>query len=127
MTAETPDTAPIPSLTSFPNSVNRYSMPVTRSRGRLYDLDQTNTARFLFGEDDDNSEAKQYQAGSTDDFPTLTRREGQTSMVCHKFFFTQFTSWERECGRSERARVTCARPRFPFSLYHIPPRPQSST
>ena len=36
-------------------SVNRYSMPVTRSRNGPYDvggLDGNNTARFLFGDED---------------------------------------------------------------------------
>ncbi|PNY27788.1 Armadillo-like helical [Tolypocladium capitatum] len=59
------------------NALNRYSMPVTRSRNGLYDmnLDQTNTTRFLFGDD----EPKAFPRGQTpdDNFPTLVRREDQ--------------------------------------------------
>jgi hypothetical protein len=59
------------------NSLNRYSMPVTRSRNGLYEinLDQTNTARFLFGDDEPNALPR----GNTPDdhFPTLVRREDQ--------------------------------------------------
>ncbi|KAG6039087.1 hypothetical protein E4U41_003304 [Claviceps citrina] len=59
------------------NAVNRYSMPVTRSRNGLYDmnLDQTNTTRFLFGDDEPNALPR----GRTPDenFPTLVRREDQ--------------------------------------------------
>ncbi|KID67255.1 Armadillo-like helical, partial [Metarhizium hybridum] len=59
------------------NALHRYSMPVTRSRNGLYDmnLDQTNTTRFLFGDDEPNSLPR----GRTpdDNFPTLVRREDQ--------------------------------------------------
>jgi hypothetical protein len=59
------------------NALNRYSMPVTRSRNGLYDinLDQTNTTRFLFGDDEPNA----LHRGTTPDvnFPTLVRREDQ--------------------------------------------------
>lgn len=62
---------------AFANRVNRYSMPVTRSRNGLYDmnLDQTNTTRFLFGDDEPNALPR----GRTpdDNFPTLVRREDQ--------------------------------------------------
>ncbi len=75
-----------------PTSLNRYSMPVTRSKTGFYDLsslDQTNTTRFLFGEDEDQTrrETKLYQnansavSGLDESFPTLTRREGQPHMV----------------------------------------------
>ena len=58
--------------------LNRYSMPVTRSRTGLYDmgsLDQTNTTRFLFGDDESSGqEAKFGQASAADEnFPTLVR------------------------------------------------------
>lgn len=60
-------------------------MPVTRSRTGLYDLDQTNTTRFLFGDEEEASaanESKHYQPANPDGgFPTLTRREGQPNMV----------------------------------------------
>ncbi|KFA74670.1 hypothetical protein S40288_03234 [Stachybotrys chartarum IBT 40288] len=59
------------------NAHNRYSMPVTRSRNGLYEnsIDQTNTARFLFGDDEPNA----MHRGNTPDesFPTLVRREDQ--------------------------------------------------
>ncbi|PHH66643.1 hypothetical protein CDD81_6480 [Ophiocordyceps australis] len=62
------------------NALNRYSMPVTRSRNGLYDmnLDQTNTTRFLFGDDDQQA----FSRGQTpdDNFPTLVRREDQMSL-----------------------------------------------
>jgi hypothetical protein len=56
-------------------------MPVTRSRTGLYDigLDQANTTRFLFGDDETGSGDPKYaQANGLDDnFPTLVRREDQ--------------------------------------------------
>lgn len=55
-------------------------MPVTRSRNGLYDIniDQTNTTRFLFGDDEPNA----LHRGTTPDvnFPTLVRREDQMSL-----------------------------------------------
>ncbi|CAK7267437.1 hypothetical protein SEPCBS119000_002549 [Sporothrix epigloea] len=73
------------------NALNRYSMPVTRSRTGFYDfssLDQTNTTRFLFGEEEDhanNTETKTFKAAlpavssHAESFPTLMRGEAQTS------------------------------------------------
>ncbi|OAQ79983.1 RNA-binding protein [Purpureocillium lilacinum] len=62
------------------NVLNRYSLPVTRSRNGPYDmnLDQTNTTRFLFGDD----EPRALHRGQTPDehFPTLVRREDQMSL-----------------------------------------------
>ncbi|KAJ6783459.1 hypothetical protein PWT90_04364 [Aphanocladium album] len=59
------------------NALNRYSMPVTRSKNGLYEvnLDQTNTARFLFGEDEPSA----FPRRDTPDhnFPTLVRRDDQ--------------------------------------------------
>ncbi|KAK1459271.1 hypothetical protein CMEL01_02270 [Colletotrichum melonis] len=68
------------SSNAIPNdSYNRYSMPVTRSRTGLYgaDLDQTGTARFLFGEEDASGENKYGQANGDDNFPTLVRQNDQ--------------------------------------------------
>ncbi|KAL1901392.1 hypothetical protein Sste5346_001797 [Sporothrix stenoceras] len=76
------------------NALNRYSMPVTRSRTGFYDfssLDQTNTTRFLFGEEEEhvaNGETNKlyHQTANAnvsaldESFPTLTRSEGQTNM-----------------------------------------------
>ena len=64
-------------------------MPVTRSRTYLADLsldnglDGNNTTGFLFGDEDSNlGEVKTYtQAGISDNFPTLVRREGFPNMV----------------------------------------------
>lgn len=71
----------------FDFSYNRYSMPVTRSRTGFYnatsDLDQTGTARFLFGEEDGVGDSK-YGQSSNDSFPTLVRRDDQ--MVCLYYF-----------------------------------------
>ncbi|TQW00580.1 RNA-binding protein [Cordyceps javanica] len=59
------------------NAFNRYSMPVTKSKNGLYEvnLDQTNTARFLFGEDEPSA----FPRRDTPDhnFPTLVRRDDQ--------------------------------------------------
>ncbi|SPO05724.1 related to Drosophila pumilio protein and Mpt5p protein [Cephalotrichum gorgonifer] len=60
------------------NALNRYSMPVTRSRNGIYDLgglDGTNTTRFLFG-DDDLGDPKHTPTTTADQsFPTLVRRD----------------------------------------------------
>ncbi len=73
-------------------------MPVTRSRTGFYDLnlDQTNTTRFLFGEDEENTyQANKNMNGMDDNFPTLTRREGQPNMVSRLFiFFSSLPSLE---------------------------------
>ncbi|KAA8573651.1 hypothetical protein MFRU_001g03850 [Monilinia fructicola] len=64
------------------NALNRYSMPVTKSRNGMHEmlsLDQTNTARFLFGEDESAAPAnvdKYLNMSATDDkFPILVRRD----------------------------------------------------
>ncbi|KAG9233476.1 armadillo-type protein [Amylocarpus encephaloides] len=64
------------------NALNRYSMPVTKSRNGMQDvlsLDPSNTTRFLFGEEDGatSPDVKTYlQMNATDDkFPILVRRE----------------------------------------------------
>ncbi|KAH7155304.1 armadillo-type protein [Dactylonectria estremocensis] len=59
------------------NALNRYSMPVTRSRTGLYDvgLDQTNTTRFLFG--DEEPSALGHVSAADENFPTLVRRDDQ--------------------------------------------------
>lgn len=79
-----------PPLTRGPNSltyiiklifdvrrINRYSMPVTRSRTGFYDtnLDQTNTTRFLFGDDEPHHLTSGYAPDES--FPTLVRRDDQ--------------------------------------------------
>lgn len=61
-------------------------MPVTRSRNGFYDigsLDQTNTTRFLFGDEDNSGENKSYShVNSSDDgFPTLLRTSEYPNMV----------------------------------------------
>ncbi|KAI1405501.1 ARM repeat-containing protein [Hypoxylon fuscum] len=64
------------------NALNRYSMPVTR-RGNLYDnLDQTNTAGFLF-RDDESSIDMSYAAidGGEDSFPQLYAQKGNPTML----------------------------------------------
>lgn len=70
------------------NSVNRYSMPVTRSRNGGYetDLDGTNVTRFLFGEENSNVMFQGQGQGKVGDdrFPTLVRRDDQ--MVSLEFF-----------------------------------------
>jgi hypothetical protein len=59
------------------NHLNRYSMPVTRSRTGLYDfisLDQANTARFLFG-DDETTPTESHFPSSEDNFSTPGRSD----------------------------------------------------
>lgn len=64
------------------NAVNRYSMPVTKSRTAFYDinLDQANTTGFLFGDDDNVIEGKLYtQANNEDNFPVLRREPNMSN------------------------------------------------
>ncbi|KAL3417660.1 RNA-binding protein (pumilio domain-containing protein) [Phlyctema vagabunda] len=68
------------------NALNRYSMPVTRSRnGHELSLDQTNTTRFLFGDEEPatSPDVKSYlQMNQTDDkFPILVRRDEYPNML----------------------------------------------
>ena len=65
-------------------------MPVTRSRNGMNEmlaLDQTNTARFLFGEDEGRAntpDAQPYlQMTNEDQFPILIRGEHRSSQVCN--------------------------------------------
>lgn len=78
------------SLTVDDSSLNRYSMPVTRSRSYMAELnidnglDGNNTTGFLFGDEDSNNTAENknfHQASNMDNFPTLVRREGFPTMV----------------------------------------------
>ncbi|KAK0706462.1 armadillo-type protein [Lasiosphaeria miniovina] len=68
------------------NALNRYSMPVTRSRPYITDIgleDSNNTTGFLFGDEDSNSGETRTtptaQANGTDAFPTLFRQQGYTA------------------------------------------------
>ncbi|KAG5925523.1 hypothetical protein E4U42_004198 [Claviceps africana] len=59
------------------NRVSRYSLPVTKSRNGMYEmnLDQTNTTRFLFGDEEPHA---QFGRQTPDDhFPTLVRCDDQ--------------------------------------------------
>lgn len=72
-------------------------MPVTKSRTGFYDigLDQANTTRFLFGDDDSGAESKLYaQANPDDNFPTLVRREEYPNMVSYLLFASAFLKWQ---------------------------------
>jgi hypothetical protein len=66
-------------------------MPVTKSRNGMHELDQTNTARFLFGEEETSSASNSQnylQMNTTDDqFPILVRRDEYPGVVSC-FFFT---------------------------------------
>lgn len=60
------------------NALNRYSMPVTRSRSYISELnidssiDSNNTAGFLFGDEDSGNGEKSYQAANqTDVYPSI--------------------------------------------------------
>ncbi|KAK3315010.1 hypothetical protein B0H66DRAFT_535903 [Apodospora peruviana] len=68
--------------------LNRYSMPVTRSRTYLGDIgleDSNNTTGFLFGDEDSNSGENRTtptaQINTTDAFPTLFRQQGYPNMI----------------------------------------------
>ncbi|KAI1408162.1 ARM repeat-containing protein [Hypoxylon sp. FL1857] len=64
------------------NALNRYSMPVTR-RGNLYDnIDQTNTAGFLF-RDDESSMDMNYAGidAGEDNFPQLYAQKGNPNVL----------------------------------------------
>jgi hypothetical protein len=70
------------------NALNRYSMPVTKSRNGIQEilsLDQTNTTRFLFGDDDSSAtpEVNKYLEMNTTEnkFPVLIRREEYPGLV----------------------------------------------
>ncbi|CAJ2511087.1 Uu.00g067120.m01.CDS01 [Anthostomella pinea] len=65
------------------NALNRYSLPVTR-RGNLYDnIDQTNTAGFLFRDDDPTMDSSNYAGveGKEDTFPQLYAQNGNLNML----------------------------------------------
>ncbi|KAI0479285.1 ARM repeat-containing protein [Xylariaceae sp. FL0804] len=66
------------------NATNRYSMPVTR-RGNLYDnIDQTNAAGFLFGDDDSSMSSGNYVAmdsNQTTGFPQLHHPKGNPNVL----------------------------------------------
>lgn len=73
--------------------LNRYSMPVTRSRSYMaelnidHSLDGNNTTGFLFGDEESGAgEAKNYQQmNNADNFPTLVRNAGYPNMVSRTF------------------------------------------
>jgi hypothetical protein len=71
------------------NALNRYSMPVTRSRTYLADIgleDSNNTTGFLFGDEDSNPAETRTtptaaQPGNTDAFPSLFRQQAYPTMT----------------------------------------------
>ncbi|KAJ2891763.1 hypothetical protein MKZ38_010730 [Zalerion maritima] len=83
--ATSPSSLLSPIFTDITTPLNRYSMPVTKSRSGFYDmnLDQTNTTRFLFGDDESSNDTKGFNlSGAPDEsFPTLTRRDDQPNML----------------------------------------------
>lgn len=76
---------------NFDDSINRYSMPVTRSRTGMYDigLDQTNTTRFLFGDEETNAGG---HSGPDANFPTLVRHDDQIVSIFIFFHLSNFSS-----------------------------------
>ncbi|KAI2632377.1 ARM repeat-containing protein [Hypoxylon sp. NC1633] len=65
------------------NALNRYSMPVTR-RGNLYDnIDQTNTAGFLFRDDEPSLDLNSYTGlnSEEDNFPQLYAQKGNPNVL----------------------------------------------
>ncbi|KAI1004792.1 Pumilio domain-containing protein [Podosphaera aphanis] len=70
------------------NALNRYSMPVTKSRTGLHEmqLDQTNTARFLFGEEEvatTSTRVDDYLQRNTNkhSFPILVRQDNFSDVL----------------------------------------------
>lgn len=70
------------------NALNRYSMPVTRSRTYLTDIgleDSNNTTGFLFGDEDSNISENRTtptaQVGNTDAFSFLFRQQAYPSIT----------------------------------------------
>jgi hypothetical protein len=65
--------------------LNRYSMPVTRSRTYMSDIgleDSNNTTGFLFGDEDSNSgENRTTPTNNPDSFPALLRQQGYGTLV----------------------------------------------
>ncbi|XXG97730.1 DNA-directed RNA polymerase III complex subunit Rpc2 [Hypoxylon texense] len=65
------------------NALNRYSMPVTR-RGNLYDnIDQTNTAGFLFRDDESSIDLNSFanMDANEDNFPQLYAQKGNPNVL----------------------------------------------
>lgn len=69
--------------------LNRYSMPVTRSRTYMSDIsleDSNNTTGFLFGDEDSNSgETRTTPTNNPDSFPALLRQQGYPALVSTGF------------------------------------------
>ncbi|KAK0651430.1 armadillo-type protein [Cercophora newfieldiana] len=67
------------------NALNRYSMPVTRSRTYLTDIgleDSNNTTGFLFGDEDSNSgENGATSTNNSESFPALLRQQGYGTLL----------------------------------------------
>ncbi|RKF62256.1 putative rna-binding protein [Erysiphe neolycopersici] len=69
------------------NALNRYSMPVTKTRPSFRDLalDQINTARFLFGEEESSSKSGANEFlqvnANEENFPILVRREDYPNLL----------------------------------------------
>ena len=96
----------LPLYSNVSDRFNRYSMPVTKSKNGLYEghhLDQTNTARFLFGEDEPSA----FPRRDTPDhnFPTLVRRDDQ--IVSLPFLFLMIDSEIALAQRYAGCRLRC--------------------
>lgn len=81
-------------------------MPVTRSRNGPYEasLDQTNTTRFLFGDDEPNMPRRQTP---DDSFPTLVRRDDQMVSLI-RLVILLFTSWIPRTPAAVQLRLSFA-------------------
>lgn len=79
-------------------------MPVTRTRNGFYDLnlDQTNTTRFLFGDDEPNHLPRGHTPD--DSFPTLVRRDDQIVSVLLLFCSCNVSRLEKE----RRSSLACS-------------------
>ncbi|KAK3304344.1 armadillo-type protein [Chaetomium strumarium] len=98
------------------NALNRYSMPVTRSRTYLSDIgleDSNNTTGFLFGDEDSNSADKKTptaQVGSTEPFPSLFRQQPFPSMNMSTMASSQHSTGASVGSPSEASTIGSNRP-----------------
>ncbi|KAH8899635.1 ARM repeat-containing protein [Thozetella sp. PMI_491] len=84
------------------NALNRYSMPVTRSRTYTVDMeDSHNTTGFLFGDEDSKNDSRVTAQGNAESFPTLLRQQGFPHVVSEAFSYNSLTSFLKSSPRSD--------------------------
>lgn len=147
--SNSPSASPLvsgPAADSSTYRVNRYSMPVTKSRSTFYDidnLDQANTTGFLFRDDESAPEGKLYTKSTTEDsFSTLIRQNNMVSGVsshsppslsiflAHREFQNKTASAAQSIAgqlKTQRCCLLCDRPHFlPFPAHPTKGQTQSA-